>query len=276
MQRAVVITGASSGIGAATAELLAREGFLTYAGVRTPEDGARTAALHENIRPLRLDVTDRDSIAAAAGVVAKGGAPLHGLVSNAGIAVGGPLEFLPVDELRRQFEVNVFGAIAVSQAFLPQLREARGRIVFVGSVSGRIAVPYLGPYAASKFALRALSDALRAELAPAGVFVALVEPGSVKTPIWQKGVASRAQLEQMLGPKAIAHYRDAIDRLFRQTKAAEQGAMPVERVTVVILHALTARRPHTNYLVGAKMASLIATLPARMRDRLAFSVRHLH
>ncbi|HEV2908776.1 MAG TPA: SDR family oxidoreductase [Candidatus Eremiobacteraceae bacterium] len=276
MQRAVVVTGASSGIGAATAELLAREGFLTYAGVRSPEDGAKAAALHENIRPLHLDVTDRDSIGAAAEVVAKSGAALHGLVSNAGIAVGGPLEFLPVDELRRQFEVNVFGGIAVSQAFLPQLRESRGRIVFVGSVSGRIAVPYLGPYAASKFALRALSDALRAELAPAGVFVALVEPGSVKTPIWQKGVASRAQLEQTLGPQAIAHYRDAIDRLFRQTQSAEQGAMPVERVTVAILHALTARRPHTNYLVGAKMASLIATLPARVRDRLAFSVRHLH
>ena len=198
-QRAVVVTGASSGIGAAAAELLAREGFLTYAGVRSPEDGAKIAALHENIRPLRLDVTDRDSIASAAEVVTKSGAPLHGLVSNAGIAVGGPLEFLPVDELRRQFEVNVFGGIAVSQAFLPQLRASRGRIVFVGSVSGRIAVPYLGPYAASKFALRALSDALRAELAPAGVFVALVEPGSVKTPIWKKGRESRAQLEQTLG-----------------------------------------------------------------------------
>lgn len=275
-QRAVVVTGASSGIGAAAAELLAREGFLTYAGVRSPEDGAKIAALHENIRPLRLDVTDRDSIASAAEVVTKSGAPLHGLVSNAGIAVGGPLEFLPVDELRRQFEVNVFGGIAVSQAFLPQLRASRGRIVFVGSVSGRIAVPYLGPYAASKFALRALSDALRAELAPAGVFVALVEPGSVKTPIWKKGRESRAQLEQTLGSQAIAYYRDAIDRLFRQTQAAELGAMPVERVTVAILHALTARWPHTNYLVGSKMASLVATLPARVRDRLAFSVRHLH
>jgi NAD(P)-dependent dehydrogenase (short-subunit alcohol dehydrogenase family) len=275
-QRAVVVTGASSGIGAAAAELLAREGFLTYAGVRSPEDGAKIAALHENIRPLRLDVTDRDSIAAAADVVAKSEAPLHGLVSNAGIAVGGPLEFLPVDELRRQFEVNVFGGIAVSQAFLPQLRVSHGRIVFVGSVSGRIAVPYLGPYAASKFALRGLSDALRAELAPAGVFVALVEPGSVKTPIWKKGRESRARLEQTLGPQAIAHYRDAIDRLFRQTQAAELGAMPVERVTVAILHALTARRPHTNYLIGSTMATLIATLPARVRDRLAFSVRHLH
>jgi NAD(P)-dependent dehydrogenase (short-subunit alcohol dehydrogenase family) len=275
-QRAVVVTGASSGIGAATAELLAREDFLTYAGVRSPEDGAKIAALHENIRPLRLDVTDRDSIAAAAEVVSNGGAPLHGLVSNAGIAVGGPLEFLPVDELRRQFEVNVFGAIAVSQAFLPQLRASRGRIVFVGSVSGRIAVPYFGPYAASKFALRALSDALRAELVPAGVFVALVEPGNVQTPIWQKGIRSRPRFEQTLGPQAVAQYRDAIDRLFRQIQAAEDGAMPVERVTVAILHALTARRPHTNYLIGSTMANLVATLPARVRDRLVFKVQHLH
>lgn len=223
-----------------------------------------------------MDVTDSASIEAAAKHVSASGVPLHGLVNNAGIAVAGPLEFLPVDELRRQFEVNVFGAIAVTQAFLPQLREPRGRIVFVGSVSGRIAVPLLGPYAASKFALRALADAMRIELAPAGVFVSLVEPGDVKTPIWQKGRDARAQVEQRLGPCAIERYKEALARLYRGIDAAERGAMPVARVSIAILHALAARRPHTNYLVGTRMANLISTLPARVRDRLIFRVRHLH
>jgi len=275
MTRAVVVTGASSGIGLATAELLAREDFTVYAGVRSGADAARLGALHPSIRPLTIDVTDRASIDAAAASVAAGGEALHGLVNNAGIAVAGPLEFLPLDELRRQFEVNVFGAIATSQAFLPQLREHHGRIVFVGSVSGRIAVPMLGPYAGSKFALRALTDALRMELAPAGVFVALVEPGDVKTPIWKKGQDSREQVARALGPQALYLYGDALRRLYRGTQAAERNAMPVERVTVAILHALTARRPRTNYLVGSKMANLVATLPARTRDRLAFKVRHL-
>jgi len=276
MSRAVVVTGASSGIGAATAQLLATQDFTVYAGVRTQADAARVGAAHPNIVPLTIDVTDRTAIDAAAARVAAGGAPLHGVVNNAGIAVAGPLEFLPLDELRRQFEVNVFGAIAVSQAFLPQLREHRGRIVFVGSVSGRIAVPLLGPYAGSKFALRALTDALRMELAPAGVFVALVEPGDVKTPIWKKGQDSREQAERALGPQAMSLYGDALARLYRGTQAAERNAMPVERVTIAILHALTAARPRTNYLIGSKMANLVATLPTRVRDRLAFSVRHLH
>jgi NAD(P)-dependent dehydrogenase (short-subunit alcohol dehydrogenase family) len=276
MQRAVVITGASSGIGAAAAEALAREGFIAFAGVRNEADAVKAAALHPNVRPLRLDVTDHDMIKAAARSVEAGGAPLHGLVNNAGIAIGGPLEYLPLDQLRRQFEVNVFGAVAVTQAFLPQLREQRGRIVFVGSVSGRIAVPYIGAYGASKFALRAIADTLRAELARAGVFVALVEPGSVKTPIWQKARASREKLEGMLGPQAITHHRSALEKVFRGTEEAERGGMPVERVTSAIVHALTARRPKTNYLVGSRAANIVSMLPTAWRDRLAFGVRRLH
>jgi NAD(P)-dependent dehydrogenase (short-subunit alcohol dehydrogenase family) len=276
VQRAVVITGASSGIGAASAEALAREGFLAFAGVRTEADAAKVAALHQNVRALRLDVTDHDSIKAAAVNVAACGVPLFGLVNNAGIAVGGPLEYLPLDQLRRQFEVNVFGAVAVTQAFLPQLREQRGRIVFVGSVSGRIAVPYIGPYAASKFALRAIADALRVELAPAGIFVSLIEPGSVKTPIWQKARDSREALIRALGPQAMTHHRSAIERVFRRTEEAERDGMPVDRVTDPIVHALTARRPKTNYLVGSRAASIVAMLPTAWRDRLVFGARRLH
>ncbi|MBV9439956.1 MAG: SDR family NAD(P)-dependent oxidoreductase, partial [Candidatus Eremiobacteraeota bacterium] len=215
------------------------------------------------------DVTDRSAIAAAVESVSAAGVPLVGLVNNAGIAIGGPLEFLPVDELRRQFEVNVFGALAVTQAFLPLLRAAHGRIVFVGSISGRLAIPFIGPYSASKFALRAISDALRNELAGAGIAVALVEPGSVKTPIWRKGREGRKRLLEILPPDAHRLYGEVLSGVFAQTEREEQVGMPVERVSAAILHALGARRPRANYVVGgaAKAGSVVAMLPAGVRDR---------
>jgi NAD(P)-dependent dehydrogenase (short-subunit alcohol dehydrogenase family) len=266
---AVVVTGASSGIGQAAAELLAREGFVAFAGVRTDADAARIGALHANIRPLRLDVTDRASIDAAVGEVAAGGLPLRGVVNNAGVAVAGPLEFLPVDELRRQFEINVFGALEVSQAFMPQLRVSRGRLIFVGSISGRLAIPFIAPYSASKFALRALTDALRVELAPAGIVVALLEPSSVRTPIWQKGRDSREALLGQLPAKAMEYYGPQIDAVFAATQEEERIAIPVERVSAAILHALTARKPRRRYLLGqgARVGSIVALLPSPIRDR---------
>ncbi len=266
---AVVVTGASSGIGAAAAELFAREGFVTFAGVRSDADAARVAGLHPNMRPLKLDVTDRAAIDAAARSVAASGHPLRGVVNNAGVAVAGPLEFLPVDELRRQFEINLFGPVAVSQAFLPQLRASHGRLIFVGSISGRLAVPFISPYSASKFALRAVADALRVELAPAGIAVALVEPGSVRTPIWSKGRASRDRLTVLLTPLATEYYGPQIEAVFAQTQREEDHAMPVERVTAVLLHALTAPKPRARYVVGrdARAGSIVALLPPALRDR---------
>jgi NAD(P)-dependent dehydrogenase (short-subunit alcohol dehydrogenase family) len=266
---AVVVTGASSGIGAAAAELFAREGFVTFAGVRRDADAARVAGLHPNIRPVKLDVTDRATIDAAAHFVAASGLPLRGLVNNAGVAIAGPLELLPVEELRRQFEVNVFGQIAVSQAFLPQLRASRGRLIFVGSISGRLAVPFISPYSASKFALRAFADALRVELAPAGIAVVLIEPSSVRTPIWGKGRNSRDRATAVLGPLATEYYGPQIDAVFAQTRREEERAMPVERVTTVLLRALTARRPRARYVVGrdARAGSIVALLPPALRDR---------
>lgn len=266
---AIAITGSSTGIGAAAAEALAKEGFVVFAGVRSEADATRIAALHPNVRPLRLDVTEIATIRSAAEAVASSGIPLRGLVNNAGIAVGGPLEFLPVDELRRVFEINVFGALEVSQAFLPLLRAQRGRLVFVGSISGRLSVPFIAPYSASKFALRAIADAMRAELAPAGIAVSLIEPGSVKTPIWAKGRASREALLGLLPPEALVHYRQQMDALFEQTEREERGAMPVEVVTRAIEHALTASKPRANYLLGgpARAGSILAILPAALRDR---------
>lgn len=265
-----MVTGASTGIGAAAVERLARDGFVVYAGVRNAADAERAAAVHPNVRALVFDVTDRSAIDVAAQAVAAGGAILRGVVNNAGVAVAGPLEFLPVDNVRRQFEINVFGAIAVAQAFLPQLRAARGRLVFIGSISGRLAIPYIAPYSASKFALRAVADAWRVELAAAGIAVTLIEPGSIKTPIWSKGRASRGALVAALGPTAMTYYGPAIEALFRRTDAEERNGLAVERVSAAIARALTARRPPSNDLIGfpARAGSLIALLPARLRDRL--------
>ena len=268
-REAVVVTGASSGIGAGAALLLAREGYLAFAGVRNDADAARAATLHEHVRPLLLDVTDRDSIDAAARQVEDSGHVLRGLVCNAGVAVAGPLEFLPVDELRRQFEINVFGAVATAQAFLPQLRASKGRLVFVGSIAGRLAVPFIAPYSASKFALRAIADAMRVELREAGIAVSLIEPGSVKTPIWQKGRDSRETLLALLPPKTLDYYGSQIEAVFAQTAREERAGMPVEHVARAVLHAVAARTPRARYLLGgaARAGSIVALLPPALRDR---------
>jgi len=266
---AVVVTGASTGIGASAAERLARDGFLVFAGVRSDADAATVDALHPNVRNLRLDVTEPASIAAAVTTVAAADVPLRGLVNNAGIAVAGPLEFLPLALLRRQFEVNFFGTLAVTQAFLPLLRPAHGRIVFVGSISGRLSVPFIAPYSTSKFALRAAADALRIELRPAGITVVLIEPGSVKTPIWQKGRESKAELLAALPPEALHAYGEQIDSVYANTEGEERGGMAVELVSDAIAHALTAPKPRANYLLGmgARAGAILALLHPALRDR---------
>jgi NAD(P)-dependent dehydrogenase (short-subunit alcohol dehydrogenase family) len=271
-KEAVVITGASSGIGAATAYLLARNGFIVFAGVRKATDAALLVARHHHIRPVHLDVADSATIEAAAQKVAADSLVLRGLVNNAGIAIGGPLEFLPVDRLRKQLEVNVIGAVAVSQAFLPQLRAHRGRLVFVGSVSGRFAAPFVAPYSASKFALRAIADAFRIELAPSGIRVALIEPGNVNTPIWRKARDSRERLLELLGPEARELYRYELDAVFRGMDQNERTGMRAETVSRAIHHALVARRPKTHYPLGAgaHLAGVIGLLPAFIQDRLLF------
>ena len=184
---------------------------------------------------------------------------------NAGIALSGPLEFVPLDELRQQFEVNVVGQVALLQAILPALRGSRGRIVLMGSVSGRLALPFLGPYAASKFALEAVADSLRGEVAPFGIAVSLVQPGSIATPMWRKGGERAAQLPE----RAVALYGGAIAALGRW--AEKRGAVtPPEEVARVVEHALTAERPRTRYVVGqgARARTLIGRVPDRARDRL--------
>jgi NAD(P)-dependent dehydrogenase (short-subunit alcohol dehydrogenase family) len=256
LTRTALVTGASSGIGAACAARLARSGWRVLAGVRRAGDAP------EGTEEVLLDVTDAGDIAAAADGIEE----LHGLVNNAGVALALPLERVPLDELRRQLEVNVVGQVAVTQALVPALRRGRGRVVFVGSIAGKSALPFLGPYAASKHALEAVADSLRVELKPWGIAVAIVEPGTIRTPIWRKG-AEKA--DALLDEQAQELYGDRI-AAFRRV-AAERGAngAPAEAVAATIERALTARRPRARYLVGrdAWLRAGVERLPARARDR---------
>jgi NAD(P)-dependent dehydrogenase (short-subunit alcohol dehydrogenase family) len=266
----VLVTGTSSGIGRATALHLATCGFDVLAGVRDPGDGDAVRSLApERISPVVLDVTDPAQIATAIELASSTG--LFGLVNNAGLTVQGPVEYLAIDDFRRQLEVNVVGIVALTQAALPLLRASRGRIVMVSSVGGRMAIPFVSPYHASKFALEGFSDALRMEVRPLGVEVAIVEPGSVKTEIWRKGAeAGRRQIDA-LAPEARALYGKRLEAMLDTArKTGARGIEPVE-VAEAIEDALTARRPKTRYLVGADaraQATMKAVLPTRLLDRL--------
>jgi NAD(P)-dependent dehydrogenase (short-subunit alcohol dehydrogenase family) len=264
----VLVTGASSGIGEATVLHLRQLGFTPIAGVRKDEDAERLEGL--GLRTARIDVTDSDQIAAAREEL--GDEPLAGLVNNAGIAVGAPLEFLPIDRLRQQLEINLIGQIAVTQAFLPALRRARGRIVNVSSIGGRVALPLVGAYNASKFGLEGASDCLRRELRSQGVDVILIEPGGVKTPIWKKGEALADEITEDLPPEAERLYGRLIARVRAETRRIDEelGSEP-QAVAEAIATALTARRPRARYLVGrdAKQRAVVAKLlPARVMDRM--------
>jgi NAD(P)-dependent dehydrogenase (short-subunit alcohol dehydrogenase family) len=264
----VLVTGASTGIGEATALHLHELGFEAVAGVRRDEDAKRLEG--QGLRTVRLDVTDEAQIAAARESVGDGA--LAGLVNNAGLAVAAPLEYVPLAELRRQLEVNLIGQVAVTQAFLPALRRAGGRIVNVSSIGGRVALPLLAPYNASKFALEAVSDSFRRELRLQGVDVILVEPGGVKTPIWRKGNELAEELIGRMPPEGERLYGRMIAAAQKATARIEQETgLPPRAVAEVIGKALTADRPRTRYVVGneAKVrAQLARFLPDRAMDRL--------
>jgi NAD(P)-dependent dehydrogenase (short-subunit alcohol dehydrogenase family) len=247
---AVLITGSSSGIGAACALGLDQRGFRVFAGVRSEAAGQRLRQqASPRLMPVMLDVTAAASIAAAAATLgdALGGRGLAGLVNNAGVAVCGPLETIPLEELRRQLEVNCIGPLAMTQAMLPLLRAARGRIVNVSSANGALSPPYMGPYAASKFALEALSDALRLELRKTGIRVCLVEPGVIATPIWEKSIDATDQLLGRLPPEVVEFYRADLEALRHSARRLAAAARPVQSVVLAVVHALSAARPKTRY-----------------------------
>jgi NAD(P)-dependent dehydrogenase (short-subunit alcohol dehydrogenase family) len=249
-------------------------GYQVFAGVRKEADGERLRdASAGSVTPVSIDVTDQDLIRAAATQVedAVGERGLAGLVNNAGVAISGPLEFIPIEELRRQLDINLIGQVAVTQAFLALLRKGRGRVVNVSSIGGRIALPFAGPYAASKFGIEAVSDSLRRELRPWGIEVSVIEPGSVATKIWEKGTAKARELTENLPPRGHELYGGAIAKV--QKLAAETAArgIPPEEVAKDVAHALTSAKPKTRYLVGrdAKMRARVAGLVSdRVFDRL--------
>jgi NAD(P)-dependent dehydrogenase (short-subunit alcohol dehydrogenase family) len=265
----VLVTGASTGIGEATALHLRELGFDTVAGVRRDEDADRLA--EQGLRTVRLDVTDAGQIAALRDELGQGA--LAGLVNNAGIAVAGPLEFLPIDQLRHQLEINLIGQVAVTQALVPALRRGRGRVINVSSIGGRMALPLMGAYSMSKFGLEAFSDSLRRELRPHGVDVIVIEPGGVKTPIWQKGNALiDRMMEDMPADDLDRLYGRVIAALRRETVRIEQErGMPPREVAELIGMALTHARPRARYVAGrdAKVRAVMArVVPDRVMDRL--------
>jgi NAD(P)-dependent dehydrogenase (short-subunit alcohol dehydrogenase family) len=278
---AVVVTGASTGIGRATALHLDALGLRVFAGVRRDTDGAglrREAS--SRLTPIRLDVTDATQVAEAARQVgaAVRDSRLAGVVNNAGVAVAGPVEFVPLEKWREQLEINVIGAVAMVQAFAPLLRDSRGRIVIMGSLGGRLAQPMAAPYCASKHALEAISDALRLELRPWGISVSLIEPGAVKTPIWDKGLRAGAELLRNAPPEVHSLYGAAVEIATRMAAHEnETGVEPIE-VARAVEHALLSSRPRTRYPVGRQARLLIPLsrlLPDRLKDELLLRISGL-
>lgn len=274
--RPVLLTGASTGIGYATALRLAKAGFHVYAGVRKAADADR---LRNNaptgngaIEPVTLDVTRAEDIAALKTTLeAQHPDGLYALINNAGIAVPGPVEFLPPDRLRWQLEVNVVGAVAVTQAFLPLIRKARGRVVMVSSVSGRLSAPLLAAYSASKFALEAISDSLRMEMKQFGVEVVVIEPGQVSTPIWAKSTQGAEADQSDFPPEAFELYGPAMEMARRIARGGEKYGADPDLIAQDIEKALTKKTPKTRYVKGrgARPGIFLAKwVPDRLRDKM--------
>lgn len=267
----IVVTGASTGMGAATARELARRGFQVLAGVRREVDADAVRA--EGIEPHLLDITVASDVAAIADRVARDPMrrPLRALINNAGIAVNAPVETLPLDEWRRQFEVNLFGHIAMTQALLPALLQSSGTLVNISSVGGRVALSTYGAYAGSKFALEAVSDAMRREVAQFGVKVVVVEPGGVKTEITERGIATADRLSAAMTADQLDRYGELATAVKAQARSFTAGGVTAQRAAKVIAKAATASRPRTRYTIGRDAAILVRVARVasdRLLDRM--------
>jgi NAD(P)-dependent dehydrogenase (short-subunit alcohol dehydrogenase family) len=253
MPRLALVTGASTGIGRACALHLAGLGFHVLAGVRDPADAP------DGLEPLRLDVTSESDVAAAAERV---GGELHALVNNAGIALTGPVEVVPLDDWRRIVDVNLLGPVAVTRALLPAVIRARGRVVNMSSIGGRVANPLLGPYSATKFALEAVSDSLRREVAAHGVKVVSIEPGGIATPIWDKGLDDGRRITRDMPEQAARRYAKLIPAVIQVAERLGREGLPPEAVAEVVGKAVTTRRPRARYVIGrdAKVQAIAARL----------------
>lgn len=270
--RSVLITGASTGIGRATALRLDASGWRVFAGVRREEDAESLRADgSDRLMPLTIDVTEADQIAAAATRIEAEAGGLEGLVNNAGVAIPAPLETVPIEDLRRQVEVNMIAQVAVTQAMLPSIRRAHGRVVFIASIGGRIAFPLNGPYHMAKFGIEAAGDVFRQELRPWRIPVSIVEPGSIATPIWERGAKTADEVQERAGSRQVALYGQAMERLREVARELAERGIPPEKVAATIEHALTSSRPRSRYLVGldAKVqAHLKPWIPTPVFDRI--------
>ena len=270
--KTVLVTGASTGIGEACALHLDGLGHRVYAGVRKEEhaEGLRKSG-SSRLVPVFLDVTNQSHVDAVAMQIAEETGGLDGLVNNAGIAKGGPLEYLALEDWREQLEVNVLGQVAVTKAMLPSIRSAGGRIVFIGSIGGKVGTMLLGPYCASKFALEAIGESLRHELHPWNISVSVVEPGAIKTAIWEKGRQEADRLDRDLPAEARTRYANHIAAIRKGIDMQDRQGVGPEKVAKAVEHALFSSRPKTRYLVGtdAKVQSaLVRWLPDRAREAI--------
>ncbi|MFI6164743.1 SDR family NAD(P)-dependent oxidoreductase [Micromonospora haikouensis] len=278
MQKLIVVTGASTGMGASTARELARQGFHVLAGVRRDHDAdaIRTAG----IEPVILDITSSEQVAALAARVAAEPRTLHALVNNAGIQVNAPVEALPMAQWRRVFEVNLFGHVAVTQALLPALLHDKGRVINISSIGGKAAMPTYGAYAGAKFALEAVSDSLRREVAPLGVPVVVVEPGGVRTKMAARGIATANQLAAEMTPEQDARYGSLVQAINTLMQTGTASGVTADAAARVVAKAVTARRPRTRYTIGRDAALVIGLtrlLSDRMLDRvIAANLRRHH
>lgn len=266
-QRSIFITGASTGIGLASARHLKQAGFQVFAGVLPTED---TSALDEDeIKVISIDITKANMIDTVRDKIAQavGSDGLYGLFNNAGTAYAGPMEFIPMEAIRKQLEVNLFGHIAVTQAFLPLIRQAQGRILNTASILGRVATPMAGPYCMSKFAMEAFTDTLRRELKSHNIYVSALEPGAIATKIWEKTIKNGDEIWDELPNSGQELYQNAKSRTDKAIHVAVKGAISPDEVAKSVVHAFTASRPKTRYLVGSDAKS-IAFLAWLLPDRL--------
>jgi NAD(P)-dependent dehydrogenase (short-subunit alcohol dehydrogenase family) len=262
-----LVTGASRGIGKGIVEHLAARGWDVIAGVRSQQDAdAVTKLAPQRVSSVILDVTSADDIAALEGSLPD---RLDAIVNNAGIAVGGAMETLSSDEWRKQLEINVIGALAVTRAVLPRLRKSQGRVVFISSVNGRLSMPLVGAYAASKFALEAAADALRMELNPWKIRVIVVEPAQTDTDMWRTADTMVEDLEAGMSADHRSLYAKHIAGFKKMIPVSQRLAVPTEKVSAVVEEALTAKRPRARYIVGLgpkAQVALMSVMPTKMRD----------
>lgn len=274
----IVLTGASTGIGAATAREMAQRGFHVLAGVRQERDADRIRAA--NVEPLILDITRPEHVRALTERVRDDPhhRPLRAVVNNAAVQANVPVEAFAIDRWRNMFEVNLFGHVAVIQALLPSLIDSRGRVVNISSVGGRIAMATYGPYAGTKFALEAVSDSLRREVGPHGVDVVVIEPGAVRTEMLGRAIVNAHDTVAAMTAEQRRRYGGMLQAVNAQAEASTKSGLPAAAAAAVIAKAITARRPRTRYTVGREAALLSITrlLPDRLLDRIFAAALRRH